>query len=309
MLMRGRVRTYLSLLTASAITVGGLVVSGAAPASAEPATPQFVQALAKEVTSGTTNSLAFSSGNTAGNLIVVYAIWSNTNSSSVSDSGGNAYAAAARTTWGTNWSAQVFYAKNITGGSNTVTVTFATAVNSFGAIYIHEYTGVDKVSPLDVSTSAIGTSRAMSSGSVTTTNASDLLFGAGASSKTVTKAGAGWTTRSTAYGNRTEDRNVTTTGSYAATATQNSNAWVMQLVAFKADSGGGDTTPPTVAITSPADNAQVSDILNVTADASDNVGVAGVQFLVDGVNSGPEDTAGPYALVWDTRVVAKAPTP
>jgi Bacterial Ig domain len=80
-------------------------------------------------------------------------------------------------------------------------------------------------------------------------------------------------------------------------------------VAFKADSGGGDTTPPTVAITSPADNAQVSDILNVTADASDNVGVAGVQFLVDGVNSGPEDTAGPYALVWDTRVVAKAPTP
>src|SRR6185312_12963354 len=86
------------------------------------------------------------------------------------------------------------------------------------------------------------------------------------------------------------------------TATQNSNAWVMQLVAFKADPG--ETTPPTVAITSPASNAQVSDIINVTADASDNVGVAGVQFLVDGVNSGPEDTAAPYALVWDTRVVA-----
>jgi PKD repeat protein len=307
MLMRGRVRTCLSLLTASAIAVGTLVVAGAAPASAAPATPQFVQVRAKEVTSGTTNSLAFSSGNTAGNLIVVYAIWSNTNSASVSDSGGNAYTAAGpRTTWGTNWSAQVFYAKNIAGGSNTVTVTFATAVNSFGTIYIHEYAGIDKASPLDVSTSAIGTSRAMSSGSVTTTNASDLLFGAGASRNAVTKAGSGWTTRSTASGNRTEDRNVTTTGSYAATATQNSNAWVMQLVAFKADPGDttGDTTPPTVAITSPANNAQVSDIINVTADASDNVGVAGVQFLVDGVNSGPEDTAAPYALAWDTRVVA-----
>jgi hypothetical protein len=193
----------------------------------------------------------------------------------------------ARTTWGTNWSAQVFYAKNIAGGSNTVTVTFASAVNSFGTIYIHEYAGIDKASPLDVSKSAIGTGRAMSSGSVTTTNASDLLFGAGASRNTVTKAGSGWTTRSAASGNRTEDRNVTTTGSYAATATQNGSAWVMQLVAFKADHG--ETTPPTVAITSPANNAQVSGIINVTADASDNAGVAGVQFLVDGVNSGPED--------------------
>jgi glucose/arabinose dehydrogenase len=196
----------------------------------------------------------------------------------------------------------VFYAKNITGGGNRVTVTFATAISSFGAIYIHEYAGVDKVSPLDVSTSAIGMSRAMSSGSVTTTNASDLLFGAGASSSSVTRAGSGWTSRSSASGNRTEDRNVTTTGSYAATATQNGNAWVMQLVAFKSDPG--EATGPTVAITSPANNAQVNDIINVTADASDNTGVAGVQFLVDGVNSGPEDTAAPYALVWDTRTVA-----
>ena len=31
-----------------------------------------------------------------------------------------------------------------------------------------------------------------------------------------------------------EDRIVTTTGSYAATATQNSNAWVMQMATFKA---------------------------------------------------------------------------
>src|SRR5262249_31120220 len=69
--MRGRVRPCLSLLTASAIAVGVLVAAGAPPTSAAPATPQFVQAGAKEVTSGTTNSLAFSSGNTTGNLIVV----------------------------------------------------------------------------------------------------------------------------------------------------------------------------------------------------------------------------------------------
>ena len=61
---------------------------------------------------------------------------------------------------------------------------------------------------------------------------------------------------------------------------------------------------PNVAITSPAANAQVSDILNVTAIASDNVGIVGVQFLVDGVNAGVEDTASPYALAWDSRTVA-----
>ena len=66
----------------------------------------------------------------------------------------------------------------------------------------------------------------------------------------------------------------------------------------------GDPTPPTVAITAPANNAQVSDIVNVTADASDNVGVAGVQFFVDGVATGAEDTAAPYGLAWDTRAVS-----
>jgi glucose/arabinose dehydrogenase/PKD repeat protein len=282
-----------------------LVISVPHPGVGAPATPQFVQVLANQVRTGTTNSLAFASANTAGNLIVVYAIWNNTNSASIADSNGNAYAtAAARTTWGTNsnWSAQVFYAKNVAGGSNTVTATFATPVTSFGVIYIHEYAGIDKASPVDVTTSAVGTTSAMSSGSVTTTNANDLLFGAGASNKSVQQAGPGYTTRTFAYGNRTMDRNVTSTGSYAATATQNSTAWVMTLVAFKADPG--ESTPPIVAITSPQNSAQVSDIVNVTADASDNVGVAGVQFLVDGVNTGPEDTAAPYGLAWDTRVVA-----
>ena len=65
-----------------------------------------------------------------------------------------------------------------------------------------------------------------------------------------------------------------------------------------------DTSAPTVAITSPANNAQVGDIVNVTADAADNVGVAGVQFHVDGVDTGVEDTTAPYALAWDTRGVA-----
>jgi hypothetical protein len=56
-----------------------------------------------------------------------------------------------------------------------------------------------------------------------------------------------------------------------------------------------DTTPPTVAITSPAPGATVSGTITVTADASDNVGVVGVQFQYDGINFDPEDTTPPYA--------------
>ena len=42
----------------------------------------------------------------------------------------------------------------------------------------------------------------------------------------------------------------------------------------------------------------------VTAAATDLVGVAGVQFLVDGVATGVEDTSAPFVLNWDTRAVS-----
>jgi hypothetical protein len=61
-----------------------------------------------------------------------------------------------------------------------------------------------------------------------------------------------------------------------------------------------DTTPPAVSITSPASGTTVSGTMNVTANASDNVGVAGVQFMVDGAALGAEDTASPYSASWNT---------
>src|SRR5882762_5590516 len=61
-----------------------------------------------------------------------------------------------------------------------------------------------------------------------------------------------------------------------------------------------DTTPPTVSITAPVSGATVGSITSVTASASDNVGVVGVQFLLDGANLGVEDTAAPYSVSWNT---------
>jgi hypothetical protein len=55
-----------------------------------------------------------------------------------------------------------------------------------------------------------------------------------------------------------------------------------------------------VAITAPAGGATVAGSVTVTANASDNDSVVGVQFRLDGQNLGLEDTASPYSVTWDT---------
>ena len=65
-----------------------------------------------------------------------------------------------------------------------------------------------------------------------------------------------------------------------------------------------DTSAPAVAVTEPAPGATVSGTAAVTASASDNVAVAGVQFLLDGVPLGAEDTSSPYTASWDTNASA-----
>src|SRR5204862_1530304 len=66
-----------------------------------------------------------------------------------------------------------------------------------------------------------------------------------------------------------------------------------------------DTTPPTVSITSPANGAPVKGTVIVTASASDNVGVVGVQFLLDnGVNGSADVTTAPYSVSWNTATVS-----
>lgn len=65
-----------------------------------------------------------------------------------------------------------------------------------------------------------------------------------------------------------------------------------------------DTTAPAVSLSAPADLATVSGSVGVTASASDDVGVAGVQFKLDGANLGAEDTSAPYTVTWDTTTAS-----
>jgi len=60
-----------------------------------------------------------------------------------------------------------------------------------------------------------------------------------------------------------------------------------------------DTAAPSVSLTAPANNASVSGTVQVTASASDNVGVSKVEFFIDNVLVGT-DTASPYAYAWNS---------
>ena len=60
-------------------------------------------------------------------------------------------------------------------------------------------------------------------------------------------------------------------------------------------SGGGGSVkqPPVATLTAPVDLASgLTGTLNVTATASGNVGIAGVEFQIDGITIGSEDTHG-----------------
>jgi Bacterial Ig domain len=393
-----RPRSFLAVLVAVTLALLSLPLN---PSSAAAATATFEQVNEKEITSGTDISQDFTSPNKPGNLIIVYLAWNNKDKvKTVEDTNHNLYTSVEvdPMPWGfdSKRGSQVFYAKNINGGANTVKATFTTAITSRADMYIHEYSGIDKVNPLDVSHVNAGVMAPMTSGPATTTNANDLIFGAGASSGIVNQPGINFTSRSSKFDKRTEDKTVTATGSWDATASQdaNTNAWVMHMVAFKVDANApdktapstptglngtarspeqidlnwtastdnvgvtgykvfrngiqvgapatppfsdiglaplttynytvsatdaagndspkstilstatlappSDTTQPVVSLTAPTDGTTVSGTINVTASASDNVGVAGVQFLLDGNPIGTEVTKAPYSISWDT---------
>ena len=65
-----------------------------------------------------------------------------------------------------------------------------------------------------------------------------------------------------------------------------------------------DTTPPNIAISSPANGSTVSGVVSVTANATDNTAVANVQFQLDGSALGGPLTAPPYQISWDTSAAS-----
>jgi chitodextrinase len=65
-----------------------------------------------------------------------------------------------------------------------------------------------------------------------------------------------------------------------------------------ASTGDCDTTRPTVSVTAPAENDQITGITALTATADDDDAVASVRFQVDGRSVG-EDAEAPYRVEWN----------
>jgi len=87
----------------------------------------------------------------------------------------------------------------------------------------------------------------------------------------------------------------------SATATANANFTADGDTISRIVTGSAtDTTPPTVSITAPAAGATITGAITVTATATDNVGVVGVQFKLDGANLGSQVTTTPYSVSWTT---------
>ena len=207
-----------------------VAISFAQVASATPQTPTA------------TLNVSYPAAQTLGDLNIVVVGWNDTTATvqSVKDSVGNTYSLAIGPTSATGLRQSIYYAANIAGGSNTVTVTFSQAA-VYPDIRILEYRGL---TTLDVTAGAVGNSASTSSGAATTTNANEVIFGASTIATTTKAVGSGFTSRiiTTPDSDIAEDKIVTTAGSNTATSTLDSaGPWVMQMATFFAISGPAPT--------------------------------------------------------------------
>jgi len=246
--------TAVPAMSTFAVAAAPVPVTVANAAAATTAAPAFVQVkAATPQTNQSSVAVTYTGAQVAGNTNILAIGWNNATSSitSVTDSAGNTYQLAVPTARGSGVSQAIYYAPNIraaAAGTNTVTTTFS-AATPYVDIRALEYSGLDPVNPFNVGTSASGTGTSASSGTVNTTTANALIFGAGITTGGFSTAGANFTTRiiTRPDADIAQDRLVTSAGAYSATAPLGgSAAWVMQVAAFKAaGAAGGDTTPPT----------------------------------------------------------------
>ena len=151
--------------------------------------------------------------------------------SSIKDSQGNTFTEAGTQLLSPGGGgSRVYYAKNIKGGADTVTITLS-ANSAWIEAYLTEYSGVDPTNPVDAQAGASGSAGAVSSGTAKTSYSGDAIFGYCVGDWACT-VGSGFTARSTFHSNLIEDALAGSPGSYAATATAN-NGWTMQMVALK----------------------------------------------------------------------------
>ena len=297
------------------VSVGGVASNGVAfTVTSTAANITFVQSNSADPQAPqTTVTVPYTLAQTAGNLNVVVVGWNDSTAkvNAVTDTKGSVYALVGVPVVQSGTATQaIYYAKNIAAaaaGANIVTVTFTVAA-AYPDIRIAEYSGLDPVNPLDVSVGAQGNSATSDSGPVTTTNANDLLVGANLVQTLTSGAGTGYTSRviTSPDGDILEDRVVTATGSYNATAAVSAGAWIMQMVAFKA---AGSSPPPPISVSVSPTTANVpagAGTQNFTATVANDAQSKGVTWSLSG--AGCSGTAcGSFTNVTATAATYNAP--
>jgi hypothetical protein len=156
--------------------------------------PAYVQyAQVEAIANGPSQSLAFSTNTTPGNLIAV--VWANqgnayTGTPTFTDTQSNPYTQCASIVDNVTENTQMFmaYAPTIVGGSCTVTATYVTGISN-GALYIFELSGCNN---FDNGAAATGTSTLAATGNFTTSY-SDIIVAATINYGSASGAGTGYT--------------------------------------------------------------------------------------------------------------------
>ena len=91
----------------------------------------------------------------------------------------------------------------------------------------------------------------------------------------------------------------TFTTDMAGALRQSSGSWDLGVYKY-GSTGSSDTAAPTVSMTAPANGTTVSGTVTVSCNAADNVGVASVQFQIDGATMGSALTSAPYSFAMNT---------
>ncbi len=183
----------------------------------------------------------FANAQAAGNCNIVFiAASASAVISGVTDTSGNSYVLAYGPAGGTRISCYITTGiLAATAGSNTVTVSFSTNCD-FPTLAIAEYSGISGTgaAAVDAHNSNSGTSTAPSSGSITTTNANDVIisFMSGGDAPTITQ-GNGFIMNvnlSPSWDMAMEETPVTATGTFTGTFNlSSSQSWSCTVAALK----------------------------------------------------------------------------
>jgi hypothetical protein len=298
--LRPRKFSALYVVAARAFALSLLLFAGAFGQAQASIT--LVQHASKDAGTTTTSSLAFANANTAGNWIAVCVRGGLSSSQvfTIVDSNGNTYKQGAQL--GFTVSAvtlSIYYAENIKGGANTITV--SDTVSGPLRFAILEYSGVATANSLDATAMATGVSSSPNSGNLTTTASGDLLLATIATADAATfTAGSGYTIRDivpAAPNAKLIDEDQIQAGAGVSSATAplaGSANWGAVLIAVKA-LGGVAGSPSSITATagtpqSAPVNTGFSTQLQATVKDSFNNPVSGVSVTFTAPVSGASGT-------------------